>query len=93
MRWRVEKSDSVVPAAPSPRPFDFAQGRAEGACDAALLRKMKRLVFCWGDLSWLPLMSQGRGHEWGAQGDEWATRRYEFVPLQASKANIAAQIL
>jgi hypothetical protein len=38
------------------------------------LRKMKRLVSCWGELSWLPLMPQVRGHEWGTQDDEWATR-------------------
>ena len=35
--WRVEESDLVVPAAPSLRPFDFAQGRAEGVFDAVLV--------------------------------------------------------
>jgi hypothetical protein len=28
---------------------------------AAFLRKMKRLAFCWGDLSWLPLMPKCDG--------------------------------
>jgi hypothetical protein len=35
--WRVEESDSVVSAAPSLRPFDFAQGRAEGVFDVVLV--------------------------------------------------------
>ena len=32
-----EENDSVVAASPSLRPFDFAQGRAEGVFDAVLV--------------------------------------------------------